>query len=548
MYRSCYTSLSILSIISLCINHLDAGCCNYTSKSFFEARPQFSVASPEVLSLWHSTAIDEKPCSKGTLQIVPFGGVSTNAKKLGTYFMPFCSNSADVTSTTVPNSSTSLFAQNFNIPALQYDLATLNAGLATIAGQTLTSPFSSTIKISPQQAVFGVGFSYQYDFCVRGKEYWIRLITPIEYVRNNMHLDEKITNTQIYSIVPIAGTNLADPQASMSGALSQEQWLYGTIDNSNHSKVGLSFIQLQLAQVSINKEDYFVSPYIGIDIPTGTQVRSERVFEPVVGNGRHFGIFWGFESEMFAWRDKCNKNELTFCIDINMEYLFKATQHRSLDLKGRPWSRYIETYASQAQATQAALLVSSTSLPTLQGIFLDTPGINILTQKVNVTPGFNFITNLALTFGQQCPCGFDAEVGYNFYAKQAECVSLKDPFNTTAAIKDPFGTGLANPARTITEEAFTDDIGAVIALADPAQAAMVRANYNTYTINESDLDLQSAAHPCTLSNIIYATFGYHWNNRCHPVSTVFGISYEFNGKFNGAMDRVLLWTKAGVSF
>lgn len=523
-------------------------CCDYTSKTFFSVRPQFGIASPEQLSMWRGTQrLAEGALHRGTFQAEIFGGTSTHRAKLGTYFMPFCSNKASVTSI-VTTADDALFAQNFNIPAINFAAQVLNNAIIQDGYPLLANPFDSIIEINPRQSVAGIGFSYQHVFCVHNVAHWIRINAPIEYVRNNMHLQERILASDVYQVKPIAGTNLADQQQNMMQALSQKQWEYGKIDNKKHSKSGIPFIQIQFGEVSINSECFYIAPYIGIDIPTGSKVHGKYIFEPVVGNGRHAGIFWGLNSEFIAWQDACDLHQLVFAIDINMEYLFKSTQRRSFDLKNRPWSRYIETYANLAQATEALNLVPGAGGGgnILQAIFLNTPGINTLTQKVSVAPGFNFTGNFALIYNQCEPCGgWNAEVGYNFYAREAECIQLKHDFETTVAIKDHVGMGLTNPIRTITQDQFSNEATLFDSLLVIGNQLSI---YPFAIITQNDLDLQSAAHPTTLAHIVYGTAGYHWDDLCNPVMASIGLSYEFNGKYNAALNRVLVWARAGVSF
>ena len=71
-------------------------------------------------------------------------------------------------------------------------------------------------------------------------------------------------------------------------------------------------------------------------------------------------------------------------------YLFSKKQIRSFDVEGRPWSRYIDVYQSMTQADEAAALGGEA------GTFLSTPGINVFTRPVNVTPGLSTLLTVPL--------------------------------------------------------------------------------------------------------------------------------------------------------
>lgn len=546
-FRRLYGWLALCAVIAY-IPHATADCncsCNSTSKTFFTVRPEFGVATPEVLSTWRrqQTLCDDE-CHRGTFQIVPFGGQSTHPARLGKYFMPFCSNEVEVVSA-IANTNDHLFAQHFNIHAIQFSPFITN--LLGEGFTPLTNPFNSMIQVSPRRSVFGLGLTYQHNFWFHCMQHWFRIIAPLTYVQTNMHLREDVLATGVFNVAPIPGTNLASSPQNMEEALVQSDWEFGKIDHKNHKKFGLAFIQLQLGHVAIDNDCYYFSPYIGVNIPTGNRVKSDIVFEPIVGTGKHWGIFWGLTTEMFLWNSRCDKFELGAAIDINMEYLFKKTQRRSLDLKYKPWSRYIETYANLAQSNQADMLFTGGQI--LQSIFLASPGINLLTQKVNVKPGYNFTANIALTLLQKCDRGFDGELGYNFYAKQAECISLKNRFSTEAAIKDHLGRGIVNPVRNMTQNRLVNEAQiANLMMNSMYDTAGIQNAYPLGIIQESDLDLASASHPCTLSNILYGTAGYHWDDCCYPMMASVGLSYEFSVKSNATLNRWLLWYRWGISF
>lgn len=66
-------------------------------------------------------------------------------------------------------------------------------------------------------------------------------------------------------------------------------------------------------------------------------------------------------------------------------------------------------------------------------------------------------------------------------------------------------------------------------------------------LKTSDLDLASAAHPCTLSHTFYGSIGYAFNKWCVPVNCSIGGSYEFADR-NTALERWLVWGKIGFSY
>jgi hypothetical protein len=457
----------------------------------------------------------------GTMQFVLFGSKSTRDKKLGRYFTPFCKDALVVKEDV--DAETDLVAQNFGI-------VTVN-GLAG-AGQA----FESTIKIRPHQSVFGLGFTYRQNLgnwfsCFEDCEHpwWFEISTPLVRVQNRVDLDEAIAQDGGGAAV-IQG--LAEGQetfASMRAAFNQSAWKYGKInDNDKMRKTRLADIELKLGYEWVNTECCGIESWVGVLIPTGNRPTAEFMFEPIVGHNKHWGLMCGNSAYFRVWENDCWT--VTAYADLSSKYLFSRTERRSFDLKYRPWSRYLEIYNNVEQAQQAAALVGTNPDA---AIYLASPGINFFTQDLKVKPRFSHTMNLALAAEHNC---WDLEAGYNLFAREAECVSLDDSFPQTAAVKASVGQGRTNKYRRI-----NDDLNPLNDLVFTA------ANYEAAIIKESDIDLESAAHPCVISHTIYGALGYRFEDYCYPMFVGAGASYEFGGG-NEALDRWTLWGKFGFSF
>ncbi len=445
-----------------------------------------------------------------------------------------------------------LYSSNFNLFSVKFSDIVGNVIFRSTEGGNISTAFRSKICFEPQQSVVGVGLAWQHEFCLCDRTYWVGISAPVVRVQNTMGLKEKILQEgEFYDVIPIEGqeTNVNKKLRCMTEALVQDGWCFGKIDNKKHSKTQLAFIQAQFGTVWVDSECCHLEPYIGITIPTGNTPKARQVFEPIAGNGNHFGILWGGSSGYKIYDSNCGNYQLYAESEVVMQYLFSKTQKRSFDLKHKPWSRYIETYANKAQAQQANALGSS-SADDFSFIFLNTPGINLLTLDAKVKPGFNFTFNAALVLSQcECNNGFDAEVGYNFYAKQAECLSLKQTFSTQAAIKDHAGLGITNPVRNMTNDQLINEASFLnLSTTGNLNPNGILGAYDRGIIKQENIDLASAAHPCVLSHTVYGTLGYHWDDLCYPIMAGIGASYEFSGKMNTSLDRWLVWGKFGLSY
>ena len=524
--------------------------CKTKGHTYFAVRPQFQIGSPEYESLARRLRAKCEDGWRGGFQAVLLGGKSTNKSDLGTYFAPNCSNAIAVDGTIAINSK-NLSPQNFNIFSVQF-----SPFMATAIGltQNLTNPFRSTISLNPQQSVIGAGFSWQEEIYLGEHWFWYGISAPVLHVRNTMGLEEQVqTDSQFYDVQPIANetTNLNKNLQSMTSALTQECWQFGKIDNKIHKTTKLAFIQLQIGMKWPNEKCYYFDPFIGATLGTGNKPDGKLVFEPIAVHGGHYGVLWGGNGAIELWRD-CKDLSLHLETNLVIQYLFRNTQKRSFDLKNKSWSRYIELYQNPTQAAQAnALMQVGGQTALLQSIFLSTPGINLLTQDVKVSPGFNLTHNMAISIKQdKCGRGINAEGGYNFYARQAECISLKRPFGTESAIKDHVGIGLTNPVRDMTNDLLLNEASYTnINFANPpVNTANIAGAYGRGVISQDDLDFSSAAHPCVITHTVYGALGYNWDDLCVPIMIGLGGSYEFSGKMNTGLDRWLVWGKFGISF
>ena len=194
----------------------------------------------------------------------------------------------------------------------------------------------------------------------------------------------------------------------------------------------------------------------------------------------------------------------------------------------------MEVYANKAQAVQAE------AFSTDPANFLATPGINVFTQDVNVTPGWSFDMSTAFVFTSAS--GFQGEVGFNRYCRRQECVTLACQWVEGPALKCDLGNGATSRFRDIRPEATLTN------LCNPLNPENGSPSYETNIIKESDLDLASAAHPSVLAHIVHASIGKRWDEREYPVHLHAGGSYETGSESNAVLSRWTIWGKFGFAF
>ncbi len=496
-----------------------------TSRSFLSIHPHFQSSSPEMVSSFRSDRLHAREDGKhGTIQFVLLGSRTTNDKDLARYFFPFGKESLVITERAAQE-DTDILAQHFNI-------------------FTQNRNFKSRINIEPKQSVIGLDFHYRQSFKrneEKGRGFFFSFSTPIIRVKNDLNFTEKVLEDG-GEPSEAADENVV---ANMKEAFNQKEWKFGKITNKSMTKTRLADIEVKLGYEWLQHDPCHLESYIGVIIPTGNEPEGKFVFEPVVGYGKHAGIMSGSAFGVQIWDDEENDKHLRVEYANHSQYLFKREEIRSFDLKNKPWSRYMEVYADEDQAREAAALGAPL------GSNLATPGINVFTQKVDVTSGFSHNINTALVYTSK---GFQGELGYNFFCQRSECVKLASPWKEGPALKHLLGVGRTNPIRDITGNKFLEQFVVPLEAAElqTEQNAIIPVpvdNFEDSIIKEDDLDLQSAATPCRLIHTVFGALSYRWDyDREYPVFLNYGGSYTFSRNNNAVPRRWTIWSKLGFSF
>lgn len=496
-----------------CLSSCD---CQETSHSYLAIRPHFQSASPELVSaVTIPQSLYNKHPNNHLVQWTVFASSSTNTEDLARYFFPFCKTTLIADENAGEPLPRDLFTQHFNI-------------------FTRRGTFRSQISIAPIQKVAGFGLYYRYNFWSPGdaQGFWTSISFPLQRVINNLRLHETVLDNGGGAL--LTSNNFVFE--NMIQALQQPDWNFGKLSCTSCSKTGIADIEVKFGY-HWNNEHAFIEGYGGPLIPTGNKPNAEFLFQPIVGHGKHGGIFLG-STGGYVWQLQCDF-QLGAYYAAHSLYLFQNTQCRSFDLKFKPWSRYLQVYSNKEQALAASKLFATNAVVAAN---IATPGINIFTQQLLVKPGFIQNISAALVFIRK---NWQFEFGYNAYWRSAECVQLDCPWQEGPALKHLDGRGFTNPFREITGNPILDDILTNIDL----------DNYQNNKIQESDLDLLSAAQPGFASHTFFNSIRYEHTVRSkHSIndnSVVFlstGFSYEFVPHTNAAPERWTWWGKIGGDF
>lgn len=416
---------------------------------------------------------------------------------------------------------------------------------ATISESAFVSAITPTLKRSH----WGIGATWKQLLSTKDTGFFLELSTALQRVTMNMELNEVIAEELVLNPTSNGsgtsttawlaswtdnGFNAGNEEApvNMTQAFAQDAWLYGKV-NGAQSVTRLADIELKLGYQFVCQENVMSNMFVGIVIPTGNKAQAAFLAEPIVGNGFHFGLMFGSTSEIQL--DMGSETRWSMRSDANFRYLFQNTQVRSFDTASNgQWSRYMMVWPNYAaEQAEGELGTTEDSLRNY------TPGINVFTQEMHVTPRAQARMNQALVLEHG---SLKAEFGWNMMVRQAEEVSLVNAWaNETVAFADASNntTSLFNQTRTIYNDAYQSTPVATT-------AGGSEAHYNAATISASDLNLDSAASPAAFTNTPYLALGYAFNEEKSSVFSI-GASYEMSAT-NGYINDWTLWGKFGFTF
>lgn len=512
------TLIFLLSAIT-CAHAKDSG--DATGKTFYAVRPQYQSAMPEKESLFYDRAFAKDCGWSGAIELVPFYSRTTNSKDLAAYFM-YCGKTELLADNTAATGSGAAGAQGEN---LERDINVRHFNIRYGNFQDNNNLFRSIIQFRPRQTVFGLGLTwrqYLHPKAACEKNWWFELSGPVYHVKNEMRLQEKQQEfPSPGNLFPGQGNPGTQAKLNMKeafkGGTTNRDIKFGKI-NGSRKKTGFADLEIKLGYDWVCEDAYYADFWVGALVPTGNKPKAIYMFEPIIGHNKHWGIIGGAHYGLELWSN-CDRS-LNWEVACAGKYLFKNDETRMFDLKFRPWSRYMLVIPDD---------LAGLSFREIQAALKN--GSEFFTQKMQVTPRFQGDINTAFVY---TGCNVQAEIGYNFWARQAEKVRLDKSWQEGPAIKNIADSGGGEPEINRLSNIGNDNVDADV-------------DYSSETrIKESDLDLASATHPAALSHIVYGALGYRWDDWCWPTFVGFGGSYEFSA-VNTAVNRWTVWGKLGIS-
>lgn len=361
--------------------------------------------------------------------------------------------------------------------------------------------YASTLSFNPVRKTFGALVFFEwflpYDFA-------LSIDTALITAQHTINMQE-ITNLNL-------GT--AD-YTSVAQALTMPNRTYGRVKDVQ-VQTGLDDIQVKIIKTTHRNDTHSWDLYGLVGIPTSKGTKSEYLFEPIVGS-HHVQLGLG-TTYYQAWTTQ-DFGEVSLFAELKWQYGLSAYETRLFDItKNGQWSRY--------------MLFADVTNPWITSF-----ASNSLALNTKVTPKNFLDVYIALHSTHD---NWQLEVGYDFWFRSAEKLSLpaSSSFASSLGVADLLGMITLDP-----QTASTANISQGVA---PLANQMVSdATFVNLTV--SDLSLLSASAPQSVSNSLYGSVAYRYDETSFIAQIGLNAAYEIGHKPN-TPDAVYAWINVDVTF
>ena len=312
----------------------------------------------------------------------------------------------------------------------------------------LSTTYQSQLFFKPRVSNFIVDFEAYVglDEWITGLYAWVQ--APLVITRWNLNFREEVNNDLPLLGYPAgyfapdaipAADLVAEAQdffsdqdvPTIAANLPFEPLEFARMEQARLHKTALSEIQMALGYNFVLTDCYFLGLNFRVYAPTGTRPRGKFVFEPVVGNGKHWEVGAGIMAGYLFWRSEDEESSFGFYLNGNFTHLCRATQTRTFDLIGKPNSRYmlaerLGTPVVNLFTNPVQGVITNITQPTAQfktgnaPSFSYTPVANLTTIPVHVSSPIQVDITALFNYAA---CGLSVDVGYNFWARACEKIS-----------------------------------------------------------------------------------------------------------------------------
>lgn len=474
MKRYLLLPLLLVTFNTFCIKNRYSQTIMFTRPCYFDLHADQAA--------WHNIIYCNEPCKSSSFQVIAFYQKSfeqsstKKSRKLSEYFLMRDKHELTVKGSAV-DSKRDILADWLRLP----------------------SDFDGSFTIFPEQKQAGFTVDYKQDLksysCPDSfwNNFWVGASISFASVENHLNFKEESNYSRM------------KPSNPIYDSLNRNELEFGKFKNRSES-TGFSEIRAKLGTEYLSKSDFQINTHSYVMFPLISKPTGKEIFEAIRGFNGHLGLgtVLNFQIPLTNEDAPCL---IALYLDVEGLYLFRNKQHRTFEIRNKPFSRFM-------------LLINKDDLGTKP-----VPAVNILTQKVKVSP-YIFV-DLSTGFRFKL-CNWEGEVGYELFAHPDEKVKFHKKF--------PKGWGIANAVDIATASA-DDSIISEIAPADP----------QFIDIPKNHLNKRTAQARAAITHQANAEIGYTFRGNCCNGLFALGGFAEF-AQNNAALSNWGFWGKFGITF
>lgn len=305
----------------------------------------------------------------------------------------------------------------------------------------LPTDFQSTLKFTPRIANVVIDLNGYIGLDNVAQGLFIKLDAPLAWTNWNLNFCEVVTSTGgnetdegYMSCASIARNKLLPNFSSFARGNAPAKFIDtdflgeditfdglcdAKIEGCSRSLTRLADLSLVLGYNFLDCEDYHFGVGAKVVAPTGNRPEAKYLFEPIVGNGKHWELGAYFTGHVTLWSCQDEDARFGIYIDATVTHLFNTRQRRTADLKNRPLSRYMlaQKFTTPVVALSGGATSAGSIVPSVQFAREFSPIANITTQDVQVSIGVQGDIAAQFTYVQGA---WNWDLGYNFWGRSCE--------------------------------------------------------------------------------------------------------------------------------
>lgn len=372
---------------------------------------------------------------------------------------------------------------------------------------------SASYSLTPKQSQYGITLGFNQDlskFCdmafLRALSFGFSL--PIVHVKNQLVFsgNEEILNA-------LQGGNGQAFTPAMN-----ESWGNLILDDNIQQKTSVAVVKFQFDTKYQSEDDIQIATTTFVMFPGAASVTNEVLFQPMLGYNGHIAMGSGITFQFPLSVSQDGISRICMYIGLENKFLLSNNQNRTVEIEGKPYSRYLPLYDRYTGDL--------------------VPGVNVFTRNCLVEPFniINFITGFRLKFKDSV-----AEIGYELWGKDTEKITINsDNFWTDNryGIANLDGDCVLQTPQTASQSTINYVVPDVATTENPSGNVYIRAR---------DLTLVTGEGRATIINRVYSSIGYGKNTDYYSFFANFGLFMEVCQN-NAALSNWGGWVKTGFTF